>query len=511
MEIREDFAPRRVFRMRLLRAALISIFSWSIFGQTYTISTFAGGALPVNVPGPSASLSNVSGVAVDTVGNVFFVSGQAVFRLDAQIGVLTLVAGNGIGGFSGDIGDNGPAVNAELSVLPDSQIAADSAGNLYIADSGHGRIRKVSNGVITTVAGGGVGGTLLGPLGVAVDSAGNLYIADTYRSSIRKVSNGVMTTVAGNGTSGFSGDGGPATNAQLYQPTGVAVDSAGNVYIADTGNNRIREVSNGVITTLVDSNAAGIVVDSSGNLYLADTQGSRIREVSAGAITTIAGSGTFGFSGDGGSATNAQLSVPTGVAVDSAGNVYIADSGNFRIRRISNAVITTIAGDGTYAFSGDGSPATSAQLYGGFGDGGGLASDSAGNIYCIAGSRIRKISNGVITTVAGNGTYGGFSGDGGPATSASFSAFGIAADAYSNLYIADASNERVRRISNGVITTVAGNGTLGFSGDGGPAAGAQLGNPSGVAVDPAGNIYIADVSNLRVRVLTPTSSSAPAP
>jgi sugar lactone lactonase YvrE len=213
--------------------------------------------------------------------------------------VIATVAGGGA-----SLGDNGPATSAQLA-LPDG-IAVDSGGNLYVADWGNNRIRKVSNGVITTVAGTGTrgfggdnglatGAQLANPQGVAVDSAGNLYIADFGNASIRKVSNGIITTVAGNGTPGFSGDNGPATSAQLYLPYGVAVDSAGNLYIGDSGNNRVRKVSNG-------------------------------------AISTVAGNGTFGFSGDHGPPTSAQLANPYGVAIDSAGNLYIGDSGNSRIR-----------------------------------------------------------------------------------------------------------------------------------------------------------------------------------
>jgi uncharacterized protein (TIGR03437 family) len=252
-------------------------------------------------------------------------------------------------------------------------------------------------------------------LGVAVDVAGNLYIADSFNNRIRRVSNGVITTVAGNGQAGFIGDNGPATSAKLDGPQGVAVDSAGNIYIADTNNNRIRKVSNGV-------------------------------------ITTVAGNGSLFFSGDNGPATNAQLKGPLGVAVDPAGNIYIADSVNNRIRRVSNGVITTFAGNGGLGFSGDNGPATSAQLSGT----GGVAADSGGNVY-----------------------------------------------------IADVNNFRVRRVANGVITTVAGNGTGGFSGDNGLATNAALNQPNGVAVDLAGNVYVADTGNNRIRLLTPGAIPSP--
>ena len=332
-------------RLRTL-ILLVAVIPWTATGQTYTISTFAGGGLPVNIPGISASLGSdlLQGpqyIAADRAGNVFFPYQNTILRLDAITGILTLVAGNGTQGYSGD---NGPATNAQLN--GPAGVAVDSAGNLYIADPGNNRIRKVSNGVITTVAGNGTPGfsgdngpatsaQLYWPRGLAVDSAGNLYIADTANNRIRKISNGVIATVAGNGTEGFSGDNGPATSAQLYLPYSIAVDSAGNLYIADPENNRIRKVANGV-------------------------------------IVTMAGSWTRGFSGDNGPASGAELNGPTGVAVDSAGNLYIADSGNNCIRKVSNGVIATVAGNGTQGISGDNGPATSAQLNHPYGGRGGL-------------------------------------------------------------------------------------------------------------------------------------------
>jgi sugar lactone lactonase YvrE len=295
--------------------------------------------------------------------------------------------------------------------------------------------------------------------GLAVDSAGNLYIADRY--SVRKVSGGVITTVAGNGTLGFSGDNGPATSAQFNNPGGLAVDSAGNLYIADARNNRIRKVSNGVITTVAgngivdfigdDGPATGavfngpgaIAVDLAGNLYIADS-GSRVRKVSNGMITTVAGSLRQGYSGDNGPATRARLNFPSGVAVDSFGNLYIADSGNNRIRKVSNGVITTAAGNGTQDYGGDNGPATSAELF----QPKGIAVDAAGNLYIADGTlRIRKVSGGTITTVAGNGTFG-YSGDYGPATGAGLtSPSGVAVNAADDLYIADTGASRIRKVS----------------------------------------------------------------
>jgi uncharacterized protein (TIGR03437 family) len=455
-----------------------------------------------------------NGIAVDSAGSVYVVDAGNKRIRKISNGVITTVAGNGMSGFSGD---NGPATSAELNE-PEG-IAADAAGNLYIADWQNNRIRMVSNGVISTAVGNGTRGfsgdggpatsaQLAYPQSVAVDSAGNLYIADTSNSRIRKVSGGVIATVAGNGTFGFSGDNGPAVGAQLNGPVCVAVDSAGNMYIADQPNQRIRKVSNGVITTVVGGGSsvgdngpatsaqfapAGLAVDSAGDLYIADSSNNRIRKVSNGVITTVAGNGTQGYSGDNGPATSAQLSAG-GVAVDSAGDLYIADSANFRIRKVTNGVIATMAGNGTQGFSGDGGPATNAQLN----QPGSVAVDPAGNLYIADGFRIRKVSNGVITTVAGNGTFGS-SGDGGTATSAQFIPDGVAVDSGGNLYIVDGFDNRVRKVSNGVITTVAGDGVPGFSGDNGPATSAELNEPGGIAADSAGNLYIADSDNNRIR------------
>ena len=304
---------------------------------------------------------------------------------------------------------------------------------------------------------------------MALDNAGNLYIADGGNNRIRKVdSAGMITTVAGTGTAGFGGDGGAAVAAQLSSPTGVAPDGSGNLYIADTDNGRIRKV------------------DSAGN------------------ITTVAGDGTFGFGGDGGAAVAAQLNSPSGVAPAGSGNLYIADQNNDRIRKVDSAGnITTVAGDGTTGFGGDGGAAVAAQLNLPHS----VAVDGSGNLYIAdwGNHRIRKVdSAGVITTVAGSGTAG-FGGDGGAAVAARLSLpTGVAVDGAGNLYIADWGNHRIRKVNSaGVITTVVGDGTAGFGGDGGAAAAAQLNSPRGVAPAGSGNLYIADTGNNRIRKLTP--------
>jgi RHS repeat-associated protein len=356
-------------------------------------------------------------------------------------------------------------------------------------------------GLITTTAGqfsvkagysgdGGpaTGAQLTSPSAVTVDAAGNLFIADCGNNVIRKVSasSGVIATVAGTGgVGGYSGDGGPATSAQLSCPHGVAVDLAGNLYIADEANRIIREVT-----------------------------------ASTGVITTVAGTPRHsGYTGDGGYATNAMLRTPMSVAVDLAGNLYIADYGSYVIRKVTAAsrYITTVAGNGTSGYSGDGQQATSAQVQ--LGNPTGVAVDPAGNIYIADGTdhviRQVTVATGIISTVAGIGppTSGGSSGDGGPARGALFmSSWGIAVDAAGNLYIADTSSNNIREVtaSTGVIATIAGGSGVqgfGYAGDGGPATSAQLHSPQGVAVDAAGNIYFADSANNAIRKISASAGS----
>jgi uncharacterized protein (TIGR03437 family) len=324
--------------------------------------------------------------------------------------------------------------------------------------AGNGTAGYSGDGGLATVAG-------LNPNGVAVDSRGNLYIVDIGNERIRKVApNGTITTVAGTGAAGFSGDGGLATEATLNQPSRVAVDTAGNLYIADSLNNRVRKVT------------------------------------PAGTISTFAGNGVEADSGDGGPATSAALNFPSDLVTDTAGNLLITDNSQVVRKVAPNGIITTVAGNGTEGYSGDGGPATTAALN--FPRG--IAVDAAGNLFISdqSNERIRKVSNGIITTVAGNGS-GGYAGDGGVATSARLNnPAGLALDAAGNLYISDRDNNRIRvLLTNGTIWTVAGNGSAAYSGDGGPATSAALYNPRSVAI-LAGLVYIADNANNRVRLLT---------
>ncbi len=344
-----------------------------------------------------------------------------------------------------------------------------------------GTIQTVAGNGAATFSGDGGAATqsaLNVPVDVAVDAAGNIYIADQFNHRIRRVAaNGVISTVAGNGSAGYSGDGGLATSAQLNTPTGVFVDQGGTMFIADVGNQRIRRVDlsgRGIITTVAGNGAKGyngdgiipttaslynpvrVAVDSSGNILIADQSNHRIRRIAPGGfITTVAGNGagtpsSGGFSGDGGPAAAASLNNPTAVAVSGSGVIYFSDQFNQRIRRVAtDGTVTTVAGNGNAAFSGDGGQAALASLN----YPGGLALDVAGNLYFNddANFRVRRLAtDGTISTIAGNGAAA-FSGDGGPATAASLNGnFGIAVDVLGNIFIADSVNNRIRSIATAV-------------------------------------------------------------
>lgn len=389
-----------------------------------------------------------------------------------------LVSAQNISTFAGGLG-GGIATN--IAATSPNAVAVDAAGNLYMTDGGNSVIRKVTPGGIATIIAGTVtpgyngdgilasAAQLNGPNGIAVDPNGNIYVADYYNQRIRRIDavSGIITTVAGTGTSGYNNDNIAATTAQLKSPCGVALDTFGNIYIAEASGQRIRKIT-----------------------------------VSTGLITTIAGIGSSGNTGDGAAATLAKLNTPRSVAVDAAGNVYIADNGNYKIRKVDIATgnINTIAGIGTNGSSGDGAAATLAQV-----NPMGVMVDANNNVYIgdNLNHKIRKIDGvtGIITTIAGTGTTGG-SGDGGNATLAQLAApRGIAMSASGNLYIAEYNGNRVRMVNGttAIISTVLGNSTYSFGGDGGQAYNAQISGPTSVAADPAGNIYMGDAGNLRVR------------
>jgi sugar lactone lactonase YvrE len=467
---------------------------------------------------------------ISVISSVLLVSLSIAARAQQQHTITTVAGG---------LPNNVPATQAPIVPLA---VFKDSAGNLYT--TGRSVVYKMNlSGQLIVVAGNGVSGfsgdggpatsaELNGPGGVFVDSSGNVFIADQVNERIREVlaATGNIQTVAGNGTYGFSGDGGPATSAQLSNPENVFVDSSGNIFISDDGNARIREVvaATGIIQTVAGNGTygfsgdggpatgaalrgpSGLFVDGSGNIFFADSANHRIREVDAatGNIQTVAGTGAGGFAGDGGLASAASLDFPTGVFLDNYGNIFIADSQNNRIREVVAATgnIQTVAGDGVGCgytacpSPGDGGPATSAELN----SPEEVFVDSSANIFIAdtGNLRVREVSatTGNIQTVAGNGTVS-FGGDGGPAVNAQLNGpEGVFVDGSGNIFIADRSNNRIREVVavTGNIQTVAGNGSCSFSGDGGPATSAAL-CPGDVALDGSGNIFIADTVNNRIR------------
>jgi hypothetical protein len=617
------------------RVRVVAAISGTFYGIAMTagdIYTVAGnGTTGFAGDGGKATAAELSGpeaVAVDGSGNlVISDTGNERIRVVAAAsgtfygvamtaGDIYTVAGNGRFGFGGD---HGPAISAELA---DPQGAAmDSSGNLVIADSFNNRIRVVAAtsgtfygqvmtaGDIYTVAGTGTAGfagdgspaaaaELYFPNATAVDGAGNLVIADFYNNRIRVVAAtsgtfygqamtaGDIYTVAGNGSPAFSGDGGPATAAAVPFPSAVAVDRSGNLVLSEPQSDRVRVVAvksgkfynqamtagdiytvagNGLVFEsgntgkAVDAELAtptDIAVDGSGNgagnyalldygevRLVAENSGTFFgQSTSAGRIYDIAGNGRPGYTGDGGPATAARVGPPPGgVAFDGSGNLLLADSGNNRIRVIAAssgrffgqpmtlAHIYTVAGNGTAGFSGDGGPATTAELNGP----GAVTVDTAGNVVIAdtGNNRVRVVAAtpgtfygiamtaGHIYTVAGTGSAG-FSGDGGPATAAMLrTPTSVTTDPAGNLLVADSGNNRVRVIAAtsgtfygvamtaGDIYTVAGNGSYGYGGDGGPATSAELRDPQGVSVDGAGNLLISDTLNSRVRLVAATSGT----
>ncbi|MFM8518357.1 MAG: choice-of-anchor D domain-containing protein, partial [Nevskiaceae bacterium] len=552
----------------LVSSNLATAVSLSVKGAPVAgvISTFAGtGPSRFNgdaIAASGAGLNRPHAIATDNLGNLFIADSDnhRIRRVDAVTGVIATVAGFGEGGYTGD----GAAATEALLNSPHG-VAVDSSGTLYIADTGNHRIRRVTAaGVITTIAGtgqqgySGDGGAATraqfnSPSDVVIDGPGALLVVERMNHRVRRIdlTTGVIATIAGTGEAGFSGDGGPATLARLNQPWHAVIDRAGDVLIADKDNQRVRKItrSSGVITTVagdgsrggeptksiaepaglavtadgsvyvadgawcfvrklvpgstnmevvagcdynVFGSVYGMAVDRSGGLLLAELVNSRIRrlDLASKLVTTVAGDRPRGFTGDGDAATLASLRMPHGLARDSRGNLYVADWENRRVRRIDAVtnVITTVLGD-LWAI--------------------GLATDSADNLYVADhyGNRIWRVDtrDGSSRVIAGIGEEG-FSGDGGPATAARLRRpYAIVIDSNGNVIFTEQESRRIRKItSSGTISTIAGDGEWGFSGDGGPAAFARLSFVRGLASDADGNLYLADRGNNRIRRIDTT-------
>ncbi|HLH41274.1 MAG TPA: hypothetical protein VKX39_19150 [Bryobacteraceae bacterium] len=520
-------------------------------------------------PATQAALNNPAGLCTDPQGNVYIAdSNNNRIRKVSPDGTITTVAGSAVSTYSGD---GGPAISAGLQ-FPLAVSFDPSSGNLYIADTSHSVIRMVDPaGVISTFAGVGAAATggdkgpatqapLNQPAGVLADGKGNVYISDSGNNTVRVVSGGIINEFAGQYTAGDTGDNGYAMNAFLHYPTSLAQDKAGNIYILDQNNNRVRRVSPaGIITNYAGSGVGGgagdqgiatgasmqaraIAMDSQNNLYIADGTNNRIREVTAsngvintiagnglstitprglavngtlvyfsdttanrvrsvdlssGNTTLVAGTGSGQFGGDNGAAVQASLNAPRGLAMDQSGNLYIADTANNVIRKVdTSGTITTVAGNNNAGFAGDGGSATSASLSGPTD----VAVDSSGNLWIAdtGNQRIREVSGGTIKTVAGGGSDQSGAGLG---TSENIAApGGVAVEPGGTILFSDSSHNRVLRLNkDGTIQTIAGGNGAGFSGDGGPATSAKLRSPLGLSEDSSGNIYIADSGNDAIR------------
>ena len=493
------------------------ICTWLVAGTAFAqiITTYAGGDnifTGVGQQATSVQIGQMTGVAVDGQGNVYVSSAELTMVLKVTPnGIVGVVAGDGLLG-----GGTGVAVGASL--YSPGGLALDEAGNLYIADGAVNVVHKVdTSGIITTFAGTGGGGhsgdggpaakaELIQPAALAVDKSGNLYIAENGLYIRRVTPDGTISTVAGNGLPGYTGDGGPATKASFTIPSGLAVDAAGNVYVADEYDCAIRKfVPGGNITTVAGGKCGqssgdggpatqahmgflgGVAIDSSGALYISDALNNNIRRVSpTGIINTLAGNGQAGFTGDGGNALQAELSSPGPIMVDSTGTVVVVDFINNRLRRITpgGGIINTFAGE-TFT-NGDGGPSDEAI----FTSPGQIAVDSTGDVYVpdSSQSRVRKIApSGVITTVAGTTNIG--------------SPNAVAVDQAGDLFISAAGIRRVDAAT-GVITTFAGGGNAGpytgngTGGDGGPATAATLNFVTGIAVDASEDVYFTDLIRL---------------
>lgn len=492
------------------------------------IQTIAGGngegALPQNF-----AIESPGALVIDKKGNIYFYEElyNQIKKIDAATGRIKTVVGNGEVGVGGD---NYLALNAQIVRV--GEMVLDSAGNLYFSGLTNNRIRKVNmvTGIITTIAGTGIqnhspdsvlafGNPIGFVRGLAFDKLGNLFFSEASHNYIRKIdkNTGLLITIAGTGASvGALGDGGLATAATFNYPTKIIIDDSSNIYVAELNRYRVRKISalTGIITTVAGNGQQGysgdnglataakiygigsMVFDANGNLILGDVGGNVIRKINkqTGIITTIAGSGIGGYSGDGGLAINAMIQNPYSMDKDSLGNILFCDSYNHRIRKINTAgIISTIVGNGTQGLSGLGAEAIFAQnmLVTS------LVIDSAKNIYTTNNNRICKINaqTGILSSYAGTGVFG-FFGDNGLASTAKFSnPTDLVMDKSGNLIFIDYGNFRIRKINaqTNIITTIAGTGTQGFSGDSGLAINAEIGKAVSLDIDSSGNIYFADL------------------
>jgi sugar lactone lactonase YvrE len=461
--------------------------------------------------GTLANFTSPRGITVDPSGNLY-VSDANRIRKITPTGIVTTLAGSGT---SGSIDGVGAAASFGLIY----SLTSDKNGNIYAADSTYNKILKITPaGAVTTLAGSGIAGSKDGVgstaqfimlRSITSDSSGNLYVSEMLSAKIRKITpQGLVTSIAG---SGAGAEDGPVSAASFFNPSGVAVDNLGNSYVADASNHKIRKITaDGIVTTLagsssgngstdgVGSNASfnsprGVAVDSVGNVYVADTLNHKIRKITpSGTVSTLAGSGGNGSIN--GVGAEASFNTPYGLAVDVSGNVYVADTLNRKIRKITSAgEVTTLAGSGVGGSSdGNATTATFISPYG-------VAVDEAGNVYVADrdSNKIRKItSTGNVTTLAGSGSAGAVDGTG---NAASFNfPRGITVDSGGNVYVADSSNHKLRKITPaGVVTTIGGGSTYGFSD--GVAITSKFYSPWGIAVDSSGSLYVGDASNHLVR------------